>query len=373
MIAPKMYFSMSLLVAAVFLQGLAGVMFGCGDEDVTYCTTDADCPGEATCVDSDDESAERICVVPGDDEETNDGENSDNDGTPDCEVDQDDDCEEDEYGLVINSFTATPEQVAPGYQITVSWDTSNAESCTKGGWASEQWTLSPISGGESTFAVPSGTSNGEKEMSLNCSNSSGTTNVAFASVTIQSDEDNDDSSSGPELCTGDEPPDGFSRQDNIVCDKDGSRWDCTTRETPTQHTWEEVWGLEYPSANTRRIYLRPDHYAAISFTSDDTDNFKPTATANVYDGADKAVYSTASISRCPGDFRESHAECFRSMFVVGAGFDMLPNFSNCDLEAGTDYYFNILYYDLEEDDDGGCPGDDFTLPDEKANCALTIQ
>lgn len=189
-------------------------------------------------------------------------------------------------------------------------------------------------------------------------------------------DDDENESPGSELCTGDEPPEGFSRQSNIVCEKSGSRWDCTSRDTPIQHTWEEVWGLEYPSANTRRIYLQPNHYAAISFTSDGADGFTPNATANVYDGADKAVYSTASISKCPGDFREPHTECFRSIFVVGAGFGMLPSFSDCDLEAGAEYYFNILYYDLEEDDDWGCPDESFDFDYGgfvEGNCALTIQ
>lgn len=222
---------------------------------------------------------------------------------------------------VINTLTASSTTVLVGDAITVSWSTTDADSCTPsggtGGWSSQ------------VISLPSGISSsltmstvGSFSFRLDCSNATPT--QTFRTVTVQVND--------------------------VVAPPNPSNCPDPTL-TGGIREWGTHFGSSWPDPTYAEVVtaIGDTSYLAIGFNtgaiSDDGGftTITHTSTSGIRLGA---------ISECPGDFKDYlpdiSAACTEEFFIGGsvkwntvAGYQ----FGQCNLEPNTTYYLNLTFTD----------------------------
>jgi hypothetical protein len=120
--------------------------------------------------------------------------------------------------------------------------------------------------------------------------------------------------------------------------------------TTVVQTWEDFWGLAFPSGNSRDLEVERDRYVTMEF---DTNGVGGSGMV-VFDNPQGIVPSgsrLATISQCPGYFGPSpypdDPDCRRWFFgignlryAIGAATDTA---FSCDLKPDRTYYLNIVF------------------------------
>jgi len=213
--------------------------------------------------------------------------------------------------VTINSFSATSYNILVDGYTKLSWNVSNAVSCTPTG-GDFGWTNTDIS-------LPTGTRNikitseGSYQFTLTCNGSNSDTDVRSLTVTA---------STTP-------PPQGNCPTPTLVGDV---------------QNWSSFWMVDFPGPGYDNQFatIARKGYLALKFN-----------TGSVYDDGKLSSIETTqtdgvrlgSISECPGDFN-APAEC-DYVWGISGGIRWATNGRSgaCQLKANTDYYFNITYTD----------------------------
>lgn len=221
--------------------------------------------------------------------------------------------------VVINSLTASNTSILEGDSITISWSTTDADSCTPsngaGGWSSQ------------VISLPSGTSSaltlntaGTYSFRLDCSNATPTSTFRTVSVTVSADDPVPTDCPNPTLAGSTIP-------------------------------WSTHFNAVYPeptyAQKTTGIGRRG--YIAIEFNTGNTlEDGGITTAPHTSTNGDRL----ASISECPGDFSQrlpdSLSRCTEYMYIGGGiKWNTLAGEQSreCNLEPNTTYYLNITFTD----------------------------
>ncbi|NNL95275.1 MAG: hypothetical protein HKO64_06595 [Xanthomonadales bacterium] len=223
--------------------------------------------------------------------------------------------------VVINSLTASDTVILVGESITISWSTTDADSCTPsggdGGWDSE------------VISLPSGTSSsltmatsGSFNFRLDCSND--TPSQTFRTVTVQVNDDVD-------------PPNPSNCPDPAL--------------TGGTRDWATHFGTNWPDPAYAEVVtaIGDSSYLALEFN---TGNI-------VEDGGFTTITHTSTsgirlgaISECPGDFvdhlPDAVGACTEEFFIGGSvkwNTNSGYQFGQCNLEPNTTYYLNLTFTD----------------------------
>jgi plastocyanin len=230
--------------------------------------------------------------------------------------------------LAITSFTATPDAIMAGESTTISWNTTNAQSCTPTGGTAD-WT-------SQTITLPSGSAN----------------------ITIDSTGDYTFSL----VCQG-LIGDQQSRSDTVTVSPVGVSCDDVSL-AGNINDWGSFWSANFPGPSYQNVTNRiipQKGYLALEFnTANIIDDGKISALEN----SSTPGIRTGSISQCPGDFNVA-PEC-NYTWGLGGGIRWATNgkFGACDLDANTTYYFNITFTDGEDPDTSTC---------NEAPCRINLQ
>lgn len=223
--------------------------------------------------------------------------------------------------VAINTLTASSNTILEGQSITISWTTTDAESCTPsgggGGWSSEVISLPGGTSSSLTLATA-----GTYVFTLGCTNSTPTSTSRNVSVQVDSD---------------DPPPPASDCPAEYVSPLAG-----------TTGAWSSFWGQNWPAPAYSELVMgvRTAGFRALEFSTG----------VIVEDGAITTIPHTstngnrqAAISLCPGDFTEHLPEssgCYKSMYI---GDNLKWNtmagskLGSCDLDPNTTYYLNITF------------------------------
>lgn len=253
----------------------------------------------------------------------------------------------------ISAFTVTPNEANPEDSVTLAWETENADSCAPGisSYLQSEWEVQSLPVGSTTVTIPSNATEGEKTFSLRCVNSEGPVSQS-ASLNVVVDSSPTDPEN-PEFCPSPDElaPSGFTRRTHIVCT---STTNCSEQaDTGLHTTWTSVFGTEFPSSNKRSLYLPRNRYASLRFTTGASVGSGQLGAIHetFYDGSGKFGPFTASISECQADFRASLGRCRirndGSWSVSTTIKRWGTGFFDCQLEPNTTYYFNLMFYDID--------------------------
>lgn len=221
--------------------------------------------------------------------------------------------------VVINSLTASSTSILEGQAITISWSTTDAETCTPsnggGGWSSQ------------TITLPSGTSSsltlataGTYTFRLDCSNSTPSNTFRTVSVNVSPDDP------GPSDC----PTPTLAGNTIDWANHFGSVWpDPTYAQKLTTIPRAGYLAIEF---NTGSV-VEDGGISSINHTSTYGDRF-------------------GAISECPGDFSQrlpdTVANCTELWYIGGGiGWNTLAGDQSrqCDLQPNTTYYLNVTFTD----------------------------
>ncbi len=213
--------------------------------------------------------------------------------------------------VAITAFSASPATIDEGQSTTLSWTTSNANSCTAsqgtGGWGGGV----AVSGSANITIATAGT----YTFTLTCDDVQANTDSRNVTVTVNTPA----------------PPPG---PDN-----------CPIQPlTGTQATWMELWGIGFPKPGyaTRNDIVPFSGYRAYEFyTGNIVDNGFVTEVGNTQTSG----LRRGSISECPGDFNVA-PECDQ-VWGIGGGIGWATDgkAGSCQLKANTTYYFNMTFTD----------------------------
>lgn len=232
--------------------------------------------------------------------------------------------------VVINSFTASSNTILEGQSVTISWTTTDADSCTPsgggGGWSSQS--ISLPSGVSSSLTIATA---GNYTFRLDCQNA--TPSSTFRTVTVQVNSDT-------------EPPEPSN---------------CTA---PTINgsvaTWADIFNTQWPDPRlTEQIVAIPrSGYLAIEFN---TGNVQEDGGFTTITHTSTSGNRLGSISECPGDFSEalpgSVFSCTELMYIGGGvGWNSFtsPKSGFCNLQPNTTYYLNLTFTDGESSTTDRC-------------------
>ncbi len=271
------------------------------------------------------------------------------------------------------SFSASPEVVSEGGDVTFRWASKGAWSCEGENLTGTDWEgYNGGPAGTTTVSVAGLSVGTLHKPCISCCNGP---NCDSLCTTFEIDEEAEPEPV-PEGCEG-RTPAGMDRA-LTHCDWDnrGSA-DCTT--------WKGLFGREFglTKSTQTKFYQRPNEYIAIQFNSGDYPvdaHGRLSGESPQYGVETSEVMMT--ISKCPGDFdadaiaAEMENNCYRKgrasteMWWQGE----TKNFSSmCTLDRNTTYYLNILYTDSEAGTppdrlNWACAGD----PGQTCGRALTI-
>ena len=213
--------------------------------------------------------------------------------------------------VAINSFTVTPSSIEAGEDVTVSWNTSFADSCSASG--APQWN-GPVAVSGTNVSV-SIASAGNYTLTLTCSNSTSPSVQQARNVTV----------TNPSSNCPDPTLDGTIR--SWSAEFIGSVW-------PNPGFGQQLFAVS-PRAG----------YTALEF-----DTGTAVATGGMVTVAVTANSGTrfGSISPCPGDFTSVPNNCLKDW---GPGSSLKwsteanPDSNECALDPNTTYYFNLTFTD----------------------------
>jgi hypothetical protein len=221
--------------------------------------------------------------------------------------------------VVINSFTASASTILEGQSVTLSWNTTDADTCTPsqggGGWATK------------TIALPSGST-------------SVTLNTA-ASYTFRLD------------CSNDTPSTTFrTRTVNVEAPSTNTPTNCPSPTLSGSTVgWLGHFGQAWPNPSYSEVLTAIPRagYLAIQFNTGNV----------VEDGGMASILHTSTegnrlgaISECPGDFSQNLSDtlfnCTELWYIGGSvKWNTLAGdqLGECDLESNKTYYLNLTFTD----------------------------
>lgn len=221
--------------------------------------------------------------------------------------------------VVINSFTTSASTILEGQSVTLSWDTTDADSCEPsqggGGWSNK------------TITLPSG----QTDVTLNTA----------ASYTFRLD------------CSNDTPSSTFRTVTvNVEAQSTDTPTDCPS-PTLSGNTvgWQGHFGSAWPDPSYAEVLTTIPRagYLAIKFATGSV----------VEDGGTASILHTSTggdrlgaISECPGDFSErlpdTLSKCTEQWYIGGSiKWNTLDGdqLGECDLESNKTYYLNLTFTD----------------------------
>lgn len=227
--------------------------------------------------------------------------------------------------VAINSFSATPSSFTEGGATTLSWTTTNANSCDAtggtGGWSGSNINLP--NGSSQPITINTSDS---YVFTLTCRGEAGDTVVKNRTVTVN------------EVVTHGNCPDSPLSGSSV--------------------SWLSLWGVAFPGPGygNEIITVPRFGYKAVEFNS-----------SSVFDnGAFLSIETTnttgrrlGSISQCEGDFDVPDDCKFTWGQEGGIGWSTNPIHNGmglCMLESETTYYFNITFTDGFNDSSSECGG-----------------
>lgn len=221
--------------------------------------------------------------------------------------------------VVINSFTTSASTILEGQSVTLSWNTTDADSCTPsqggGGWSTKTITLPS---GQTSVTLNTAA---DYTFRLDCSNDTPSSTYRTVSVSVQAE-----STTTPSNC----PSPTLS----------GSTVDWKTH---FGHTWPAPGYAEVVTTIPRAGYL------AIKFSTGSV----------LEDGGVASILHTSTegdrlgaISECPGDFSQvlpdTVINCTELWYIGGSiKWNTLSGdeLGECDLESNKTYYLNLTFTD----------------------------
>ena len=247
----------------------------------------------------------------------------------------------------ITNYVVSPATINSGESVDISWTLEgNATSCTKGGtgW-SGTFTGSDVLNGNHSKTIANITTN--STFTLRCSNDFGNSNQVTGSVSVNGSGIN---------CAATQPPILGGAADvtiKLISPTPAGNAPGTPGNPLTFNgKYEDVMqGTGWPGASGGNgfISLTRNMYAAMRFTTDNTNNFGSLTLAPPSNGqGPPSTGTTLSISECPGDFsvHNNQANCLK----VGGSIPSLKWSQNpaasggvyCKLDKGKTYYLNIV-------------------------------
>lgn len=310
--------------------------------------------------------------------------------------------------VAIGSFTVSSASVVVGQNITLSWTTSNAVSCTATNGV-DGWSGSSIALPNGSKSITTATT-GSHTFTLNCAgsvaNDNATRNVvvnvtAVNAVSITSftaspatiEEGGSTTLSWSTLnaasCTPTGGTGGWTSQQitlpsgsvtmtissegtynfTLVCqgvNNDEQSRSTTLTVTGAQQScdqvtlagnvvnWNSFWGVSFPGPvyeNITNYIISQKGYLAIRF---DTGNVVDDGKVSALENASTPGIRTGSYSQCPGDFNVPD-EC-KTTWGLGGGLRWATNgkLGACQLQPNTTYYFNITFTDGVDPNSSSC-------------------
>jgi len=208
--------------------------------------------------------------------------------------------------VAITSFTVSPTTILEGESTTVSWNTSNATSCT-----------------------PSGGAPGWDTTNITLDN--GSTNITVAAA---------GNYSFVLTCEGESGP--VDRSRTLFVNEPGEPSDC---DDPTLSgftmDWADLWNYDFPGPgySIRNLDVGRTGYVALEFnTGNIVDNGILSSTGNTITSGTRL----GAVSECPGDFDVSD-ECSQIWGSGGGITWRTDGAGDCQLEPNTTYYFNVTF------------------------------
>jgi len=220
--------------------------------------------------------------------------------------------------VVINSLTASNNSILEGESVTISWATTDADSCTPvnggGGWSSQ--VIGLPSGTSASFTLATA---GTYTFRLNCSNATPTSTFRTVSVVVSAEV-----VPNPTNC----PTPALAGNTVAWSSHFGQAWpDPTYAEKLTSIPTRGYLAIEF---NTGSI-VENGGIASIQHTSTSGDRL-------------------GAISECPGDFSErlpdSILRCTENWYIGGGiGWNTFDGNQSgqCNLEPNTTYYLNLTF------------------------------
>lgn len=233
--------------------------------------------------------------------------------------------------------TVAPSNLNGPGNVTVSWDTQFADSCTPSGGNGTSWTSTNITlpSGQATFNVSSTTG-----FTLSCDNIIGTTQSS-GTVTVSSNDEFGGFPPPSDCGPTEQPPTGTSREHPLEIVAGSGR-------VQVSNNFEGPFGEGWPGGQNSKedIYISKNNYIAIGFVAGQAANCTVTGCGrtsgniewelSILPDAQKVV----SISRCPGDFSTALGDCRSDRsplkWTYGSG-------NNCVLQLGQQYYLNVIH------------------------------
>ena len=247
------------------------------------------------------------------------------------------------------NLTANPASIDRGGSSTISWNITNGfTSCTTSGGAGTSW--STLNVNSNTGSEVFSNLQGNTSFSMSCTNAAGS-----GSDTVVVNVGNDPGGPGgtiPAGCEGIQPAGArYAAADDFR----------TSGTTEAWYTFAEAYSLPWPGNSNvnRRLNVPRGDYIALKFQpSSVVGQAGRMSTELDLAGREKIM----TITECPGDFRPSiPVECkrfdvFTNLFWANEDAQGNVPFGHCRLEAGKDYYLNVMFANINDPTQNLCPG-----------------
>jgi hypothetical protein len=220
----------------------------------------------------------------------------------------------------INSFSVTPSGIETGESVQVSWNVSNATSCTATG-GTGTWGGSVNAGGGTQQVVINAA--GNYSFGLNCSNASGS-DTASDSVSVNNP--------------------------TVGCD--------APLLSGNTQTWSSIFGDAWPQtgSRTRDVLIPRAGYTALQFNTGNLQAFGHEITIEVTSNTGTRL---GTISPCPGEFSAVPENCKES-WGASRRLDWStltnPDSNQCALSPNTTYYLNLTFTNGRSSGSDTCGG-----------------
>jgi len=242
----------------------------------------------------------------------------------------------------------------PGGSVEFTWTSEHAQTCTAlGGSDFPNWPTGEgiaLNGSQQVNVPSTLPTDADYEFRVECENSVGDTSDAMISIQVLDD-------GLPSFCQEEErqPPEGFELRTRIRCSGSTSNgWQCNGNEVPddgSDTTWSDVWGLDFPAGQTRRIFLPEDNYASLEFDSGTNGSSGGISFVGLqaFGSGSGNGRPLVSISECPGDFSDALNDgnrCRQRQLTTEGNFQWTRDSSSttrCVIEPNTRYFLNITY------------------------------
>ncbi len=236
------------------------------------------------------------------------------------------------------TLTASPTSLNGAGNVTLSWTTQFADSCTPSNGTGTSWPSTNITlpSGQTTITNLTSTT----AFTLTCDNVLGMASET-ASVTVSSNDEYGGFPPPGDCGPTEQPPAGTTHENPLEIFGQNSRLVVT-------NNFEGPFGEGWPAIQNSKedIFIGRNQWAALGFIAGQAASCTGTGCSrslgriewdtSIFGDAPKVV----SISRCPGDFNTELGSCRVSvsplLWQYGAGF-------GCNLTVGQQYYLNIIH------------------------------